>query len=229
MQDFLIVQAAVMPTRVLPAPHGRTMIPDRARLPSSAMADEGKGSEGENVPVSKHLAETLFLIRTNGGRRFEINLERRIELIMSKVILLHHRIIQVQASPLDILQFHLFNLKGMNFIIILNIVLLLQSNHSGEQRQISRLHSFSLLVRFRHFHLGSARLLGTRDDESSAFRRLVLLKTVRRRCSASRCAISVPVDPLGRHASFGNDFVAEEDAERLGMTALDVVLVLLEH
>ena len=31
-QDFLIVQAAVIPTSVLPAPQGRTMIPERARL-----------------------------------------------------------------------------------------------------------------------------------------------------------------------------------------------------
>lgn len=31
-QDFLIVQAAVMPTSVLPAPHGKTMMPERARL-----------------------------------------------------------------------------------------------------------------------------------------------------------------------------------------------------
>ena len=31
-QDFLIVHAAVMPTRVLPAPQGSTMIPDLARL-----------------------------------------------------------------------------------------------------------------------------------------------------------------------------------------------------
>jgi hypothetical protein len=30
MQDFLMVQAAVMPVKVLPAPHGKTMIPDRA-------------------------------------------------------------------------------------------------------------------------------------------------------------------------------------------------------
>jgi hypothetical protein len=30
-QDFLIVHAAVMPTSVLPAPHGSTMIPERAR------------------------------------------------------------------------------------------------------------------------------------------------------------------------------------------------------
>ena len=30
--DFLIVQAAVIPTSVLPAPQGNTIIPDRARL-----------------------------------------------------------------------------------------------------------------------------------------------------------------------------------------------------
>jgi len=31
-QDFLIVHAAVIPTRVFPAPQGSTIIPDRARL-----------------------------------------------------------------------------------------------------------------------------------------------------------------------------------------------------
>jgi len=31
-QDFLIVHAAVIPTNVLPAPHGSTIMPDRARL-----------------------------------------------------------------------------------------------------------------------------------------------------------------------------------------------------
>lgn len=30
--DFLIVHAAVIPTSVLPAPQGSTIIPDRARL-----------------------------------------------------------------------------------------------------------------------------------------------------------------------------------------------------
>jgi hypothetical protein len=30
--DFLIVHAAVIPTRVFPAPQGRTIIPDLARL-----------------------------------------------------------------------------------------------------------------------------------------------------------------------------------------------------
>jgi hypothetical protein len=32
MVGFLMVQHAVIPTRVLPAPHGNTMIPDLARL-----------------------------------------------------------------------------------------------------------------------------------------------------------------------------------------------------
>lgn len=32
MHDLRIVVAAVMPTKVLPAPHGKTMMPDRARL-----------------------------------------------------------------------------------------------------------------------------------------------------------------------------------------------------
>jgi hypothetical protein len=31
-QDFLMVHAAVIPTRVLPAPQGSTIMPDRARL-----------------------------------------------------------------------------------------------------------------------------------------------------------------------------------------------------
>ena len=32
IQDFRIVHAAVIPTKVLPAPQGSTIIPDRARL-----------------------------------------------------------------------------------------------------------------------------------------------------------------------------------------------------
>ena len=38
-QDFFMVHAAVMPTRVLPAPQGRTIIPDRARLHVTVSSD----------------------------------------------------------------------------------------------------------------------------------------------------------------------------------------------
>lgn len=38
--DFLIVQAAVMPTSVLPAPQGRTMMPERARLENAFFFSE---------------------------------------------------------------------------------------------------------------------------------------------------------------------------------------------
>jgi hypothetical protein len=37
--DFLIVQAAVIPTKVLPAPQGSTMIPDLARLEEAIIAN----------------------------------------------------------------------------------------------------------------------------------------------------------------------------------------------
>ncbi len=38
--DFLIVHAAVIPTKVLPAPHGKTIIPDLARpLPNILLKD----------------------------------------------------------------------------------------------------------------------------------------------------------------------------------------------
>lgn len=37
--DFLIVHAAVIPTSVFPAPQGRTIIPDRARLHTHKLRD----------------------------------------------------------------------------------------------------------------------------------------------------------------------------------------------
>jgi hypothetical protein len=55
---FLIVHAAVMPTSVLPAPHGRTMMPLRARL-SECNRVSGRSSShratAEDGPVAKHL------------------------------------------------------------------------------------------------------------------------------------------------------------------------------
>jgi hypothetical protein len=82
---FLIVQAAVMPTSVLPAPHGRMMIPLRARLHKAHTHTHAReeqhrqhqsspGMESSkticvakrgDVPVSKHLAEALLLIVPN--------------------------------------------------------------------------------------------------------------------------------------------------------------------
>jgi hypothetical protein len=41
MHDLRIVVAAVIPTRVLPAPQGRTMMPERARL----FVEGGRGKE----------------------------------------------------------------------------------------------------------------------------------------------------------------------------------------
>lgn len=38
--DFLIVQAAVIPTNVFPAPHGNTIIPERARLFATSSVKE---------------------------------------------------------------------------------------------------------------------------------------------------------------------------------------------
>ena len=53
-QDFLIVHAAVMPTRVFPAPQGSTMIPERARLESCQSADQSRG-KSDHTPITKHL------------------------------------------------------------------------------------------------------------------------------------------------------------------------------
>jgi hypothetical protein len=54
-QDFLIVQAAVMPTSVFPAPHGKTIMPERARLHITSIETAHK-IQKEDIPVSKHFA-----------------------------------------------------------------------------------------------------------------------------------------------------------------------------
>lgn len=40
--DFLMVHAAVMPTNVFPAPQGKTIIPERARLYGVSHREHGK-------------------------------------------------------------------------------------------------------------------------------------------------------------------------------------------
>lgn len=54
---FLMVHAAVMPTRVLPAPQGNTMMPDLARLRAKPVRSTIHFSHGEDSPVTKHLAQ----------------------------------------------------------------------------------------------------------------------------------------------------------------------------
>jgi hypothetical protein len=54
-QDFLIVQAAVIPTNVFPAPQGNTMMPDRARLDINQkcyIPEMGKCG----IPITEHFA-----------------------------------------------------------------------------------------------------------------------------------------------------------------------------
>jgi len=67
------VHAAVIPTNVLPAPHGSTMMPDRARLdnPSENNLERDEGDFDE--PVAKHLAQTRFLIRPDNSSRFKVD------------------------------------------------------------------------------------------------------------------------------------------------------------
>jgi len=65
-QHFFMVQAAVTPTKALPAPHGRTMIPDRARLLwSSEDGKRAKNVRDSNKPTPEHFSQTRPLIRTN--------------------------------------------------------------------------------------------------------------------------------------------------------------------
>lgn len=54
-QLFLIVQAAVMPTKVLPAPQGSTIMPDRARLVIRNISHlQTSISQSNALPISEH-------------------------------------------------------------------------------------------------------------------------------------------------------------------------------
>lgn len=73
--DFLIVHAAVMPTRVLPAPQGRTIIPERARLSGEIRWEYARMIDRRVLPVTKHLTQGLDLIRSNVRSWFQINVQ----------------------------------------------------------------------------------------------------------------------------------------------------------
>lgn len=91
-----------MPTSVLPAPQGSTMIPERARLREVVRGMKKLGNVW--VPISKHLTETRLLIRTNDSSRFEVDIKIGINRIISKVVFLEHGIFQLIAALLHILK-----------------------------------------------------------------------------------------------------------------------------
>ena len=97
-----MVQAAVIPTSVLPAPQGNTMIPERARLREVVRTMKKLGNVW-GVPISKHLTETRLLIRTNDSSWFEVDIEISVDRIISKVVFFEHRVLQLVAALLHIL------------------------------------------------------------------------------------------------------------------------------
>jgi hypothetical protein len=76
-----------MPTNVFPAPHGSTIIPDRARLSRDEYLNLDS-IESKKVPITKHFAETGFLIWTNDSRWFEVDVKIGIDGVVSEIIFL---------------------------------------------------------------------------------------------------------------------------------------------
>jgi hypothetical protein len=56
-----------------------------------------------SVPVSKHLAETCFLVRPDNGSRFEVNVEIGVDSVVPEVIFFQHGVLELVASLFDIL------------------------------------------------------------------------------------------------------------------------------
>lgn len=106
-QLFLMVHAAVIPTKVLPAPQGSTMIPDRARLwvTSEELQRDGGCATKASLPVPEHLAQTLLLIRSDDSGWLQVYVEICVDSIVVKVVFFKHRVIQLSTSPLDLLQY----------------------------------------------------------------------------------------------------------------------------
>ena len=55
------------------------------------------------IPVSEHLAQTSLLVGTDDCRRLEINIEIRVDRVVSEIVLLEHWIFQFVASFFHIL------------------------------------------------------------------------------------------------------------------------------
>jgi hypothetical protein len=114
---FLIVQAAVIPTSVFPAPQGKTMIPDLARLiiesgkdpkpsvfsPNEQMArwKEERANERRSLPVSEHLGKRLLLIGSDDGNGLEVDLEVGVDVVVPEVVLFEDGELDVFAAFLD--------------------------------------------------------------------------------------------------------------------------------
>ena len=100
----MIVHAAVIPTSVFPAPHGSTIIPERARLGVSVVMVKHQKREKIPSPISKHFAQTRLLIWADDGGWLEIYIEIGVDGIVPKIIFLQHRIFEFIAALLHILE-----------------------------------------------------------------------------------------------------------------------------
>jgi hypothetical protein len=97
-----MVQAAVIPTSVFPAPQGSTMIPDLARLKvGQDSMTRNSAVSSQSLPVPEHLAQRSFLVRSNDGHRFEIYLKILIDIVCSEIILFQDGETDILALLLD--------------------------------------------------------------------------------------------------------------------------------
>lgn len=59
---------------------------------------------GPGTAITEHLAETLLLVRPDDGYGFEVDIKVRVYSVISEIVLLQHRIIQLNASFLEVLE-----------------------------------------------------------------------------------------------------------------------------
>ena len=143
-QDFLIVHAAVMPTSVFPAPHGSTIIPERARLGVSVVMVKHQKREKIPSPISKHFAQTRLLIWADDSGRLEIYIKIGIHGIITKIIFFQHWALELVAAL-----FHTLESKEVqSCALIQREKTLHRSWHRQSQRRghSRHLHQFHLAV-----------------------------------------------------------------------------------
>lgn len=68
------------------------------------------------IPISKHFAQALLLIGANKGSRLEIDIQIRIYSIVSEVILLQHRKVQLNATLFNMLNDILKSVRSLSDI-----------------------------------------------------------------------------------------------------------------
>lgn len=78
-------------------------MPERARLKSRLSDIIPRNAMHICVPIPKHFAETGLLIGSDYSRRFQVNIEVRVNSVIPEIVFFKHGVLEFVAPFLDVL------------------------------------------------------------------------------------------------------------------------------